>query len=127
MEVNLVKLPVPEGGYGTARTATDSVPPVGAENSRVTQKKDMTGSGGKDKKTELNENELKVLTSTLNKFMTAMNTDLEFAVHEKTHRMMVKVVDVKTQKVLKEFPPHELLDTLAAISEYVGAILDKKA
>jgi flagellar protein FlaG len=59
--------------------------------------------------------------------MEALNADLQFVLHEKTNRMMVKIVDIKTQKVLKEFPPHELLDTLAAISEYVGALLDKKA
>ncbi|MDT8903914.1 flagellar protein FlaG [Anaeroselena agilis] len=70
--------------------------------------------------------EMENVTDAMNKFMESLNADLQFAIHEKTNRMMVRVVDVKTHKVLKEFPPHELLDTLAAISEYVGALLDKK-
>ena len=39
---------------------------------------------------------------------------------------MDQVVDAKDQRVIKEFLPHELLDTLAAISDYVGILLDKK-
>ncbi len=40
---------------------------------------------------------------------------------------MVRLVDDKTQKVLKEFPPHEFLDMIAKIREHVGILLDTKA
>lgn len=66
-------------------------------------------------------------TEDLNKIMQLLNADLQFEIHEETQRMMVRLVDTKTDKVLKEFPPHELLDTLAAIKEYIGVLLDKKA
>ena len=52
--------------------------------------------------------------------------NLQFEIHEKTDRLMVKFVDRTDQRVIKEFPPRELLDTLAAIQEYVGVLLDKK-
>ena len=40
---------------------------------------------------------------------------------------MVQVVDAKSDKVLSENTrPHELLDTVAKISEYVGSLLDKR-
>lgn len=75
---------------------------------------------------ELTNDEMGQVTEELNKFMDKINTDLKFEIHEKTNRVIVQVVDSKDQRVIKEFPPHELLDTLAAISDYIGVLLDKK-
>jgi len=76
---------------------------------------------------ELSNDEISEITDQLNKFMQTINTELRFEIHEKTNRIMVQVVDFKENKVIKEFPPRELLDTLAAISDYIGVLLDKKA
>ena len=88
-------------------------------------------SAGQEKPTgekkEINKEELVEMNAALNKFLQIINSDIQFALHEKTQRLMVQVVDSKEQKVLREFPAHELLDTMAKIREYVGAILDKKA
>jgi len=67
------------------------------------------------------------VTDRMNKLMELINTDLQFSVHEKTKRLIVQMVDKRDGTVLKEFPPHELLDTIANIQEYVGLLLDKKA
>lgn len=66
------------------------------------------------------------ITKELNKFLQLLNADLQFTMHEKTQRLMVQVVDTKENKVLREFPSHELLDTIAKIRDYVGFLLDKK-
>lgn len=71
--------------------------------------------------------DLKFVSESMNHFMKLMNADLQFSVHEKTHRVMVKLVDVSTKEVLKEFPPEEFLDMVAKIQEYVGMLVDKKA
>ena len=75
---------------------------------------------------ELTKDETQQLTKQLNEFLKKMDASLEFEIHEKTDRLIVKFVDKKEDKVIKEFPPRELLDTLAAIQEYVGILLDKK-
>ncbi|KGK90344.1 hypothetical protein DP73_06750 [Desulfosporosinus sp. HMP52] len=80
-----------------------------------------------DYEKEYSSEEINQITDRLNKFMENINTDLRFEIHEKTNRVMVQVVNSKDNTVIKEFPPHELLDTLAAISDYVGLLLDKKA
>lgn len=85
------------------------------------------GSAATEPKPELSEKQLEPVLADLTEFMKSLNTDIEFSVHERTGRMMVKVVDGKSHEVLKEFPPEELLDTIAAISEYVGVLLDRKA
>ncbi len=76
---------------------------------------------------ELSKEELIRVTDTMNDFMQMVNTDIRFSLHDKTKQLMVQVIDTKDQRVLREFPPHELLDTIAAIREYVGVLLDKKA
>jgi flagellar protein FlaG len=71
--------------------------------------------------------EYNLLADELNKFMDGLDVNIRFAIHEKTQQMMVRVLDAKDERVLREYPAHELLDTLAAIREYVGVLLDKKA
>ena len=73
----------------------------------------------------LTREQMETVTSDLTQFMKSMNTDINFSVHEKTGRLIVQVKDSKGT-VVKEFPSHELLDTMAAISESIGALLDKK-
>lgn len=75
----------------------------------------------------LNRDDAEQVTDRMNKLMELMNTDLQFSLHEKTKRLIVQMVDKRDGTVLKEFPPHELLDTIANIQEYVGMLLDKKA
>lgn len=54
------------------------------------------------------------------------DTDIQFSLHEETKTLMVQVVDLKDKKVIKEFPPHEFLDTMARIREYIGILLDAR-
>lgn len=77
-------------------------------------------------KEELTREDVYDLTEHLNKFMVKVSADLRFELHEGTQRLMVKFIDIKNNQVIKEFPPHELLDTLAAIRDYVGILLDKR-
>ncbi|WP_459927777.1 flagellar protein FlaG [Desulfosporosinus burensis] len=70
--------------------------------------------------------EVTQMTEAMNKFVQAMDANIRFLIHQETNQIMVQVVDQIDNKVLKEFPPHEFLDTMAAIRDYVGILLDKK-
>lgn len=111
----------------TAKVETDF--PVGNNNPTVQEKKDVvpTVEAPQEKTPELTKDDLSPVTQEMNKFFQYLNASLRFEMHERTQRLMVKLVDVSTDKVLREFPPEELLDKLANIREYVGVILDKKA
>jgi len=137
MDVKLANLSSPAADYVSNQSTTNSVPDSdGGKSSGVQATKpqdaarsdsnSVTQTKATEPKKELTRDETDLLTETLNKFMDSMNAKLQFVVHDKTHRLMVQVVDPETNKVLKEFPPHELLDTMAAISDYVGTLLDKK-
>lgn len=87
-----------------------------------------TANSQKNKSDENNilSEELDVLTKTINKFMESLTADLRFTVHDRTHRLIVQMVDTKSNTVIKEFPPKKFLDMIANITDCVGAILDKK-
>lgn len=70
--------------------------------------------------------EVTQITEALNKFFQTMDAHIRFKIHEKSNQLMVQVVDQQNDKILKEFPPSEFLDTVAAIRDYVGILLDKK-
>jgi flagellar protein FlaG len=80
-----------------------------------------------ENKDQLGKKNVEEITDGLNDFMQSINTDLRFVLHRKTDQLMVQVVDIKTNKVLREAPPKEILDTLAKIRDLVGALLDEKA
>ena len=62
----------------------------------------------------------------VNKKLQGSDRELERSIHEKTNQVMIKVVDVKTKEVLKEFPPEKILDMIAAMCEQAGIFIDEK-
>ena len=70
--------------------------------------------------------ELKKMTAAMNQFVGSMDTNIRFKFHEKTKELMVQVVDQANNKVLKEIPSKEFLDTITTIRSVVGMMLDKK-
>lgn len=62
----------------------------------------------------------------MNDFIQPVNTSLKFVLHEKLNDYYVKVVDDKTDEVIKEIPSKKLMDTYAAMMEFVGLLVDKK-
>jgi flagellar protein FlaG len=54
------------------------------------------------------------------------NRRLDFRVDEETNRVVVKVVDTTTDKVIKEIPPEQLLQLAARIQEMIGILVDEE-
>jgi flagellar protein FlaG len=78
------------------------------------------------KEQEITKEDIAAITENLNSFMEELSADIRFKLHDKTGTLMVQVFNPRNEKILREFPPHELLDTVAKISEYVGSLLDKR-
>jgi flagellar protein FlaG len=72
------------------------------------------------------ENKMNAITEILNKFMAQFSADAQFFWHKDASIISVKFVDLKNNKVLKEFPPEEYLEMIANIRKYIGAIVDEK-
>jgi flagellar protein FlaG len=67
------------------------------------------------------------VVNSMNEFLKASNTHLKFEFHEELQEYYVAIVDERTNEVVKEIPSKKLLDMYAAMTEYVGLMVDKKA
>jgi len=55
----------------------------------------------------------------------AGNRDIRFSFVKELNQLLVKVTDKSTGKVVKEFPPQDLIDARLRIRKMVGLILDR--
>lgn len=53
-------------------------------------------------------------------------TTLEISIHEKTHDIMVKVLNKDTGELIREVPPEKTLDLVAKMMEIAGILVDEK-
>jgi flagellar protein FlaG len=67
------------------------------------------------------------VVNSMNEFLKASNTHLKFEFHEELQEYYVAIIDERTNEVVKEIPSKKLLDMYAAMTEYVGLMIDKKA
>jgi flagellar protein FlaG len=66
------------------------------------------------------------IIASMNKFMENSPTSLKFEFHEKLNEYYVKIIDDKTKEVVREIPPKKMLDFYAAMTEFLGLMVDKK-
>ena len=81
-----------------------------------------------DKKAEYVKN-MDYLIDAIAKFKHAgdvFNRRLDFKVDKDTNRIIIKVIDTKTDKVIKEIPPEQLIELAAKIQEMVGLLFDEE-
>ncbi len=72
------------------------------------------------------KNKLEEKIEDMNKITETLEENLSFKLHDETDRIMVQVVNVKTQEIVKEMPPEEMLDLSAKIHKMVGLLIDEK-
>ena len=61
-----------------------------------------------------------------NKKLLATDRQFRYSLHEATNRVSIKIVDSKTQEVIREVPPEKTLDAAAKMMELVGVMFDEK-
>lgn len=69
---------------------------------------------------------LEEVVNGLNEFLSPTNTHLKFEFHEQLKEYYVTIVDNNNNEVVKEIPPKRLLDMYAAMTEYLGLLVDRK-
>lgn len=104
-----------------AQTLTVARTTNAADDNAGNSEGSTTNSGAEYK---ANQELLKKAFEELNKKSTTFES--EFGIHEKTHRITVKIVDKKTKEVIKELPPEKTLDMIAKVWEMAGLIVDEK-
>lgn len=106
--------------YETIKTKIDTIEggTAGEKSQAVTSAKDGSERVPKEK--------LQSTIEDLNKFLQQSHTALKFQYHEKLQEYYVTLIDEKTKEVVREIPPKKMLDFYAAMTEFLGLIVDKK-
>jgi len=89
------------------------------------QNKELKDQDEKVHKEELKK-KLQQIVEDLNKSLNPLNDSLKFKFDDKVDILTVKVVDTKSDKVIREFPPKEALRLMEKMREVVGMLFDKK-
>jgi flagellar protein FlaG len=82
-----------------------------------------------DNNRELSEEEKEKIKEVLKQANKVFGNKLAFTYHEGTKRVEIKIIDKETDKVIKEFPPEEALDSIAKrmeLYEKSGLLFDEK-
>ncbi len=103
--------------------SANSMVQAGEESQNANQQNDKD----KDSQQKMDENTVSFMTKELNELMSKMNCDLEFQYHKEVNMMSVKMLDKKTQEVLKEVPPEDMIKHMIKARDWLGAFLDKNA
>ena len=100
----------------------------GSESQNGEKDKDRNRDGQDDAKSlqEVSPEKLKSAIADINKKIAPTQTQLQFAYHEKTHRISITVRDKETDKVIREIPPEKTLDMIAKSLELAGILVDEK-
>lgn len=53
-------------------------------------------------------------------------TTLDISIHDKTHEIMVKVMNKETGEIIREVPPEKTLDLVAKMMELAGLFVDQR-
>lgn len=88
----------------------------------VVEKKDDVTSA----REEVPREEVEKAVEKLNRLMGLIDKRMEFRIHEKTNRIMVRIIDQENGEVLREIPPKKILDMLSSFIEFVGLMVDYK-
>lgn len=79
------------------------------------------------KNVKINEAELKRSIDAINRFLQPAHGDIEFSVDEDTQRTLIKIVDTKTQTVLRQIPSKEALAIAKELDRLQGLLVKDKA
>jgi len=69
---------------------------------------------------EIPREEIEKAAEKLNRLMGIIDKHMKFVIDDKSHRVMVKIVDIKTGKVLNGIPSGRILDLLGCLTIWSG-------
>lgn len=75
---------------------------------------------------EITKEKMEEVVQGLNEFIHPATTSIKFVLHDRLNDYYVRVVDDKTNEVIKEIPSSKMLDAYADMMEFVGLLVDRK-
>ena len=99
--------------------------PAAAMTAAVSAEVKGTAAEGQ-KQEDAASSKIKDAVDKVNQKIVPSKTRCEFAYHEDTNRISIKVIDQATEETIREIPAEETLDMLSRIWELAGLMVDEK-
>ena len=106
-----------EAGRKTLPGEGNSGPPVAADR--------LPEWPGEQPEEKVDPQKLQKAVEQANKTMETYSTELRFSIHQASGEIMVKVVDTRDNRVIREIPPERVLNFVAYVKKLLGLIIDK--
>lgn len=114
--------------YGVPSVSeTPKVNPIELQEQKPQENKMAEVDSKRKEKKDMTEESVIQAIEKANKQLEMAMTNLKFSIHKETKQIMVKVIDSKTQEVIREIPPEKVLDMVAKMWERAGLFVDKKS
>ena len=78
-------------------------------------------------KAEASRQELEEAVKQVNDFLKPINNSIQFNLDDDTGKTIVKVIDLATKDVIRQFPSEEMLGIAKAIDKMKGLLVQQKA
>jgi len=103
--------------------------PGNLENQSEKYQNDITVKQQKDdnNSNKIDKGKIQKSVDDLNKLLEKQSTHAEYKVHKYFGDVIIKIVDDRTNKVIKEIPPEKILDMVQKMYEMDGVFVNKKA
>ena len=79
----------------------------------------------KEDSKNLTREEISSLIEKLNDGVRDIHERMSFSFHEKTHRVVVKIINSETDEVIREIPPKDAIKLLEHIQDFLGMLVDE--
>ena len=127
---NVSRMPIKDAAIGNQNQVV-----IGGGSPRVNRVDELDGLferdegyAQKDERLEpgtFDEETVSMMTETFNELMSKIDCNLEFQYHKEVNLMSIKMVDKRTNEVIKEVPPEEMIENMVRAKDWLGAFIDK--
>ena len=113
------------GPVSSPATSVDavSIPPASGQTNRSQPGSEPAPEGGQK---VITGREIRQEADYINKQLESMNYSIRFSIDDKLKELVVKIVDTKTDKVIKQIPPADMLKFREKMKEMVGLLVEEK-
>ncbi len=73
-----------------------------------------------------NRTELKEAVDKMNKTLEIFNVERRFVIDDRTHEVVVKIIDKETGEVIDQIPPEEALKRYYEMQKFIGLIFNRR-
>ena len=119
-----VKAVAPEPNVPGHRGHVEAVPPEPSNHLEAQPQPDSRGSGPDVQVEDVGHKDLRALADSMGQAVTALSQGVRFRIDETGGTLITQIVNRRTNEVIRQIPPEELLALSRRLREFLGILLD---